>query len=96
MGRMMNPRALVTAIVATVAMLTVVGIASATTWAWTGNVGIGLGNGECPLYAGQSSCSPYANWYKNNAAHKGVPSHPSARGTCWRGSRTHPRSAGST
>jgi hypothetical protein len=61
-----------TAIVACVAMLTLVGIASATTWAWNGRVGVGLGNGQCPLYAGQSACSPYDNWFRNNAAHKGT------------------------
>jgi hypothetical protein len=45
--------------------------AQAGSWGWEGFVGMGLGNGACWLYSGQSSCSPSSSlWYQINAANQ--------------------------
>jgi hypothetical protein len=71
MNRHTISQRILAAVLACSALLSLTAAASAMTSGWQGRVGIGLGNGQCPFYSGQSACSPYAAWYRINAAHKG-------------------------
>ena len=44
--------------------------AQAGSFEWLGSVGVGLGNGQCYWYSGQSACSGWAYWNQLNATNR--------------------------